>query len=102
MKNRQTNHHLEINASDIHCLRGDWVGALLDSFGLTSVLTPPPTSPVKYNNTKQQKNFESVSGSTAAVPARPFWIVVGFCCHIRLCVMRAVHNRVPELNRYNV
>ena len=42
MKNRQTNHHLEINTSDIYCLREDWAWALFDSFFLTSVLSPPP------------------------------------------------------------
>ena len=46
MKKWQTNHHLEINASDIYCLRGDRVGALLASSVLTSVLSPPP--PLRY------------------------------------------------------
>ncbi len=100
MKNRQTNHHLEINVSDIYCLREDWAYALLDSFVLTPVLSPPPPHVTfKYNNTRQQNNFENLSSSTAAVPARPFWIVAGFCCYIQHCVMRAVRNRVPELNR---
>ncbi len=59
MKNRQTNHHLQINVLDIYCLRGDWIDALLDSFVLTSVLSPPPPPPppanvtVNYNNTLQ-------------------------------------------------
>ena len=102
MKNRQRNHHFsKINASDIYCLRGDWVDALLDSSILTSVLIPYVT--VKYNNTERQNNFESVSGWTAAVPTRPFWIVVGFYCYIRFCVLCAIHNRQSiGLNRYNV
>ena len=104
MKNRQRNHHFAIiNASDIYCLRGDWVCALLDSSVLTSVFEPPPPYiTVKYNNTERQNNFESVSGWPAAVPTRPFWNVVGFYCYIRFCVMHAVRSSVSELNRYNV
>ena len=99
MKSRQRNHHFaKINASNIYCLREDSVGVLLDSSVLTSVFEPP-TSPL--NKTRRQNNFESVSGWTAAVPTRPFWIVVGFYCYIRFCMIRAVRNRVSELNRYN-
>ena len=88
MKHRQRNHHsVQINAPDVYYLSGDWVGALLDSFVLTSVFRPPPPPnvTVKYNNTLRQNNFKSFGSSTVAVPARPFWIVVGFCCYIRLC-----------------
>ena len=42
MKNRQTDHHLEINTSDIYCLRGNRTGMLLAGFVLTSILSPPP------------------------------------------------------------
>ncbi len=43
MKNRHSNHHsVEINAPDVYCLIGDRVGVLLDTFALTSVLSPPP------------------------------------------------------------
>ena len=43
MKNRHRNHYfVQINAPDIYYLSGDWVGAMLDSSVLTSVLDPPP------------------------------------------------------------
>ena len=43
MKNRFMNHHfVQINAPDVYCLTGEWVGALFDTFALTSVLRPPP------------------------------------------------------------
>ena len=87
MKNRQRNHHfVQINAPDAYCLSGSLVGPLLDTLILTSVSRPPPPAnvTVKYINTLRQNNFKSIGSSTAAVPARPFWIVVGFCCYIRL------------------
>ena len=108
MKNRHRNHYfVQINVPDVYCLMVDWVGVLLDTYALTSVFRPPPPAnvTVKYNNTLREKNFKSFGSSTAAVPARPFWIVVDFCCYIRLCVIRhslGVHKRVSKLNRYNV
>ncbi len=89
MKNRQTNHHLQINTSDIYYLLGNWIGMLLAGFFLHLILRPPPPPnvTVKYNNTLREKNFKCFGSSTAAVPARPFWIPVGFCCYIRFCVI---------------
>ena len=55
MKKWQTNHHLEINASDIYCLCGDRVGALLDSSVLTSVLSPPPPTLLLNITTQNDK-----------------------------------------------
>ncbi len=49
---------------------------LLAGFFLHLILRPPNVT-VKYNNTLREKNFESFGSSTAAVPARPFCIVVG-------------------------
>ena len=77
MKNRQANHHLEINTSDIYYLLGNRIDMLLAGFVLHLILRPPPPHvTVKYNNTLREKNIESFGSSTAAVPARPFWIVV--------------------------
>ena len=51
MKNRHSNHHsVEINAPDVYCLIGDRVGVLLDTFALTSVLSPPPPPPTSPLN----------------------------------------------------
>ena len=68
MKNRQANHHLEINTSDIYCLLGNRIGMLLAGFVLHLILRPP-TSPLN-TITHYEKNFESFGSSTAAVPAR--------------------------------
>ncbi len=89
MKNRQRNYRfIQISAPNIYCLSVDWVGVLLDTFALTVILSPPlPTSPFKFKSTLRQNNFGSFGSSTAAVPARPYWIVVGFCCYIRLCMI---------------
>ncbi len=106
MKDQQKNHNFtKINAQDIYCLRGEWVDVPFDSsVVLTSLLRPPPPAnvTVKYNNTLQQNNFESVSSSNTAVPTRPFWIVVGFCCYIFLYVIcdSSIRNRVSKLKRY--
>ena len=105
MKNRQTNPHLEINPPEIYCLQEDRVGILLADPVLTSVLSPPTNVTVKYNNTLRQNNFQSIGSSNTAVPTHPFWIVVGFCCYIRFCVIRANHGvrkKVLKSNRYNV
>ncbi len=90
MKNRESNHHfVQRNAPYLYCLRGDWVGAVLDTIVLTSVFRPPPPPAnvtVKYNNTLRQNNFECYGSSTVAVPARPFWLVVGFSCYVQLAL----------------
>ena len=80
MKNRQMNYYLEINSSDIYCLLGNRTGSLLAGvrFNIGFETPPPPNVTVKYNNTLREKNFNSFGSSSAAVPARPFWIVVGF------------------------
>lgn len=88
MKNRESKHHfvhfVERNAPYLYCLRGNWVGALLNTTFLTSVFRPPPANvTVNFNNTLRQNNFECNGSSTVAVPARPFWIVVGFFCYVQ-------------------
>ncbi len=57
MKNRQTNHHLEINVSDIYCLRGDGAGVLLAAFVLASGFESPPPPPTSHplNITQDEK-----------------------------------------------
>ena len=73
---------LRLTNKQIRCLLPQQVvrSNQFDVFGPTC--GPPPPHYIKYNNTLRQNNFENVSGSTAAVPTRPFWIVVGFCCYI--------------------
>ncbi len=100
VKNRQRNHHfVQIDASDIYCLRDDRFSALFDSSILTSVFRPPPPPAnvtVKYNNTLRQNNFKSTVSSTGVVPTRPFLDRCGLlllqstscdkCCHGRYVV----------------
>ena len=101
MKNRyRNNQSVQINAPDAYCLSRDWVVLLFNASVLTSVLTPPNVT-VIFNNTIRQNNFDSLGSSTASVPARPFWIVVGFCCYIWLCLIgnsQDVPKRVSRLN----
>ncbi len=96
MKHQQKNHYfVQINAPDIYCVRGAWVGAPLYGSVLTSVFRSPPANvTVKQNNTLRQNNFECYGSSTVAVPARPFWLVVGFCYYIRIYMICAGFIRI--------
>ncbi len=51
MKRQQKNYHfVQINAPDVYYLSKDRVGVLLDTFALTSVLSPPPPPPTSPLN----------------------------------------------------
>ncbi|RKU14812.1 hypothetical protein C6501_07530 [Candidatus Poribacteria bacterium] len=103
MKNRQTNHHLEINVSDIYRLRGDWAGVLLAGFVLTSGFeSPPPPRYIKYN-TLQKNNCESISGSAALRPHVHFgsWrVFVVILKGILMCVNRYSYNIYYQTHVY--
>ncbi len=93
MKNRQTNHHLAVNTSDIYCLHENKTNVLIAGSVLTSVFSPPPPTnvTVKYNNTLRQNSFGNFGSSTAAAPARPFWTLRVFVVTFgieRFCMIR--------------
>ena len=88
MNNRQTNpHFIQINAPDVYCLSRDRFGALLDTSVLTPLFRPPPlqTSPLNITTHYDKTTLRVLV--VLLLPARPFWIVVGFCCYIRLCII---------------
>ena len=103
MNNRQTNHRhtnhhfVQINAPDVYCLSRNWFGALLDTSVLTPLLDPPPCKRHPLNiTTHYDKTTLIVLVVLLLLPARPFWIVAGFCCYIRLCIISGIISDSQE------
>ena len=112
MKNRQTNHQLETNSSDIYCLLGNRTGMLLAGFVLTSGFESPPPPPnvtVKYNNTLREKTLKALAVLPLLYPHVHFGLLWVFVItlllfvFLRICrwVLCAVFERRGELCHAN-